>query len=347
MFLVCFGTRPELIKLFPIINEFKKTKTPFKTLFTGQHKDMINDFLSLSGSPDYVLEDVMTHGQSLNSLISKIIEKSDSIMSKEDFRVIVQGDSSTSYTAALSAFNNNRPIIHIEAGLRTYNLKSPFPEEANRVMISHIADLHFCPTKKSVENLSKEGIDNNVYLVGNTIVDSFKLILNNSDISKNIKNLVNNTEDYLLATLHRRENRNKNFNDIWNQLNNISKKRKIIYIKHPSVPNVEKNLDSSIIQIDPVAYPEMLYLINESKGIISDSGGLQEEAVCAKKKILICRDTTERPETIEFGYGKLVGTSVEKNISFLDDHIGKSNSKNPYGEKVSEKIVRILNDFNF
>lgn len=347
MFLVCFGTRPELIKLFPIINEFKKTKTPFKTLFTGQHKDMINDFLSLSGSPDYVLEDVMTHGQSLNYLISKIIEKSDSIMSKEDFRVIVQGDSSTSYTAALSAFNNNRPIIHIEAGLRTYNLKSPFPEEANRVMISHIADLHFCPTEKSVENLSKEGIDSNVYLVGNTIVDSFKLILNNSDISKNIKNLVSNTEDYLLATLHRRENRKKNFNDIWNQLNNISNNRKIIYIKHPSVPNVEKKLNSSIMQIDPVAYPEMLYLINESKGIISDSGGLQEEAVCAKKKILICRDTTERPETIEFGYGKLVGTSVEKNISFLDDHIEESNSKNPYGEEVSKKIVSILNDYKF
>jgi UDP-N-acetylglucosamine 2-epimerase (non-hydrolysing) len=344
MFLVCYGTRPELIKLFPIIEELKKTNTPFRTLFTGQHKDLIKDFKSLSGDPDYVLDEVMEHGQSLNSLVSKIINKSDSIISSKDFRVIVQGDSSTSYAAALSAFNNNKQIIHIEAGLRTNDLKSPFPEEGNRAMISHIADFHFCPTKESVANLKNEGINKNVFLVGNTIVDSFKILLDSENTSPEVKNLIDTIGEYYLVTLHRRENRSRNFENIWSQLNEISKNKNIIYITHPSVPDSRKKLENTITKIDPVKYQEMLFLIKNSKGIISDSGGLQEEAVCAERKILICRDTTERPETIECGYGRLVGTKIIENMDFFEDSKNDKNLSNPYGNDVSKKIISILNN---
>ena len=342
MYLICYGTRPELIKLFPIINEFKKLKIKHKTFFTGQHLDLIKDFSQLSGQPDYHLENTMEHNQSLNSLFSKIVKNSDEIIAQDDFKVIVQGDSSTSYAAALAAFYNKKDVIHIEAGLRTHNLQSPFPEEGNRVMISHIANMHFCPTRKSVENLNKEGIQNNVYLVGNTVVDSYNLILKNFKAPSKISEIIKDTQNYYLATLHRRENRNNNFIKIWNDLNTIAKNKKIIYITHPSVPDASSYLDKSIIQIDPVNYSEMLYLIQNCSGIISDSGGLQEEAVCAKKKILICRDTTERPETIEYGYGKLVGTNVLENLEFLQNKLNTKKNINPYGENVSSKIAGIL-----
>ena len=342
MFLVCFGTRPELIKLYPIIEEFKNKKIPFKTLFTGQHKDLITQFINLSGRPSFTLTDIMKHNQSLNSLLSKMLTKSDPILKKNNFKIIVQGDALSSFAMALSAFNNKRDVIHLEAGLRTNDMFSPFPEEANRIMISHLSNIHFCPTKRSMENLSKEGIKNNTYLVGNTIVDSFSLITNKFKISEKILKTVDKNPNYILVTLHRRENRDKNFSSIWRQLNNFSKDLNIIYLKHPSVKNVNEKLNRNIKILNPVNYPDMLYLINNSSGIISDSGGLQEEVVCADKKILICRDSTERPETIELGYGKLIGTDIENNINFLFKNRNSNKVKNPYGVNVANKIVKRL-----
>jgi len=340
VYLICFGTRPELIKVFPIIDEFKKNKIPFKTIFTGQHKDLIKNYTNLIEQPDYYLNNVMEHNQSLNMLISKMISKADKVLNKDDFNVIVQGDSSTSFAMALASFNNQKSIIHIEAGLRTKNLRSPYPEEANRVMISHIADIHFCPTNLSKTNLQNEGIKKNVYVVGNTVVDSYQKILANKKFSQTTLDLVKDNQEYILVTLHRRENRKTNFNLVWEQLNKID--MKIIYIKHPSVKNSSEHLNKNIIQIDPVNYEDMIYLIENSKGIISDSGGLQEEAVCAKKKILICRDTTERPETVETGYGKLIGNDILNNIDFFNNISNVQNTANPYGQNVSKKIVNIL-----
>ena len=177
MFLFSFGTRPEIIKQFPLIQEMKKRKMPYKTLFTGQHEDLVKDFINLIGKPDYSFKNIISHGQSLNQLVSKIIESADKLLyQKKDLKIIVQGDTSTSFALALSGFQNGNEIIHIEAGLRTHNLKSPFPEEANRTLVSKLASFHFCPTQRSVNNLSSEGINENVYLVGNTIVDSFNFI---------------------------------------------------------------------------------------------------------------------------------------------------------------------------
>ena len=340
MFLFSFGTRPEIIKQFPLIQEMNRRKIPYKTLFSGQHEDLIKDFIDLIGQPDYSLENIITHGQSLNRLVSKIVESSDKLLNQNtEFKIIVQGDTSTAFALALSGFQNGNDVIHVEAGLRTHNLQSPFPEEANRTLVSKLASFHFCPTQRSVDNLSREGINKNVYLVGNTIVDSFNLISKKNLESDEVKNLVKSIDDYIVCTLHRRENR-KNMEILWNELNILSENRNIIYINHPSVVEAKNNLSKQIKLIEPVNYFDIVYLIENCSGVISDSGGMQEEVLSANKNILICRDTTERPETIESGFGKLIGTEINKNKDFLETK--NSNTDNPYGKNVSAKIVDIL-----
>ncbi len=340
MYLFCFGTRPEIIKQFPLVNEFKRRKIPYETLFTSQHKDLIENFSSLIDEPTYVLDDIVEKGQSLNLLVSKLLKKTEGIITKnKESKIIVQGDTSSAFSIGLAGFQNHNKIIHLEAGLRTYNLKSPFPEEANRSLISKIADTHLCPTKNALLNLKNEGISDNVYNVGNTIVDSFKFIAESNLQSSHIKNLVDAKKNYLVCTLHRRENREKMI-DLWGELNIVSQNRHIIYINHPSVKNSEHYLSKDITQIDPLSYEDMVYLINNSSGVISDSGGIQEEVISAEKNILICRDTTERPETINSGYGLLVNKSISENISFLEKK--NKSGKNPYGENVSSKITNIL-----
>ena len=343
MYLITYGTRPELIKLFPLINKMKKLGIEHKTLFTGQHKDLILEFENLTHKPDFVLENIMEHGQSINALITKIINQSQEVLNKLDCKVIVQGDAASTFAMALSGFNNNKEVIHLEAGLRTYNNQSPFPEEGFRKMISQISTTHLCPTKRSVENLKNEKILENVYLVGNTIVDSCEYILNNGKISTELENIVQKNHPYYLCTLHRRENIN-NFKEMWSQLNEISKNKTILYIKHPSVPDAKNYLSKSIIQLDPLSYQDMIYAIKFSDGIISDSGGLQEEAICLEKNILICRDTSERPETIESGYGLLVGKKIIENIKFLENKSKKIINNNPYGANVIDKVIDVLID---
>ena len=343
MYLITYGTRPELIKLFPLINKMKKLGIEHKTLFTGQHKDLILEFENLTHEPDFVLENIMEHGQSINALITKIINQSQEVLNKLDCKVIVQGDAASTFAMALSGFNNNKEVIHLEAGLRTYNIQSPFPEEGFRKMISQISTTHLCPTKRSVENLKNEKILENVFLVGNTIVDSCEYILNNGKISIELENIVQKNHQYYLCTLHRRENIN-NFKEMWSQLNEISKNKTILYIKHPSVPDAKNYLSKSIIQLDPLSYQDMIYAIKFSDGIISDSGGLQEEAICLEKNILICRDTSERPETIENGYGLLVGKKIKENIKFLENKSKKTINNNPYGVNVIDKVIDVLID---
>lgn len=343
MFLVCYGTRPELIKLFPVINKLKEKNLPYKTLFSGQHKNLIKEYKEMVDEPTFTLEGVFEKGQSINSLVSKIINKSSKILESDNFKVIVQGDAGTTMAIALSSFNTLNEIIHVEAGLRTNNLLSPFPEEANRKIITQIANYHFCPTEEAENNLKKEGVVKNVFTVGNTIVDSFDAILTKPLKNKKLQALIDNSQEYYLCTLHRRENRGENFIEMWKQLSEVSLKKNVIYIKHPSVTGSENYLKNNVKIIDPVSYEEMLHLIKNSSGLITDSGGIQEEAVCAQKNVLICRDTTERPETIDSGFGKLVGTNILKNIKFLESN-NDLNRKNPYGKNVSEKIVNILSE---
>lgn len=342
MYLICYGTRPEIIKCIPLINKFKEKNIPFKTLFTGQHENLIVDFYRYIDKPDFTFKNIMKHGQTLNELSSKILLQSNELFINNKFaNVLVQGDTTTAYTIALSAFHFQIPVIHLEAGLRTNNKYSPFPEEINRRGISQIASIHLCPTKLSIDNLKKENITENVFLTGNTIVDMYDYIQKNIHPDDLIRDLIQKNEKYYLVTLHRRENRGDKMIYMWKQLNQLSKKYKFIYISHPSLPQSKKILNSNIEILEPQNYENMIHLILNSNGIITDSGGLQEEAVCAMKKILVCRDTTERPETLECGIGKLIDTNIVDNICFFDEKLNCV-IQNPYGNNVCEKIFKIL-----
>ena len=343
MYLICFGTRPELIKCIPLIHKFKENNIEFKTLFSGQHENLIKDFYKYVDEPDYVFTDIMEHGQTLNQLSSKILLQSNKLFLDNTFsNVIVQGDTTTAYTLALSAFHFQIPVIHLEAGLRTNDKYSPFPEEINRRLISQIASIHLCPTTLSVENLQKEQITNGVHLVGNTVVDIYKYIFENTSPSNKIQEIIDNNKEYIVVTLHRRENRGEKMFSMWKQLNDLSGKYKFIYITHPSLPDSKHILgNSNIILLDPQDYESIVHLISNSKGIITDSGGLQEEAVCAMKTVLVCRDTTERPEAVECGLGKLIDTQITENICFFDEE-SFDVVENPYGNNVCEKIITNL-----
>jgi len=343
MYLICFGTRPELIKCIPLIHKFKENNIEFKTLFSGQHENLIKDFYKYIDEPDFTFTNIMEHGQTLNQLSSKILLQSNKLFLENTFsNVIVQGDTTTAYSLALSAFHFQIPVIHLEAGLRTNDKYSPFPEEINRRLISQIASIHLCPTTLSLENLQKEEITNGVHLVGNTVVDIYKYIFKNTLPSNNIRNIIDNNKEYIVVTLHRRENRGDKIHSMWKQLNILSNKYKFIYITHPSLPDSKKILNNSnIILLDPQDYESMVHLISNSKGIITDSGGLQEEAVCANKRVLVCRDTTERPETINCGLGKLIDTQITENICFFDEEIINV-VDNPYGTNVCERIITKL-----
>ena len=344
MFLVCYGTRPELLKLIPLINKMKNLKIEYKVLFSGQHKHLIKDFQNFINT-DIILDNILEQNQTLNSLVSKILLKMDKIFLEYNINnVIIQGDTSTAYAIALSAFHHQKKIIHIEAGLRTHHKYSPFPEELNRKMISHLCDIHICPTKLAVRNLKNEGINKNVYLCGNTIVDMFNIIKEKYKPCSKIQDIINKYDKYIIITLHRRENRN-NMNKMWNDLNILSKNNSIkyIYITHPSLPDSYNKLNKNITLLEPLNYENMVHLVSNCYGIISDSGRLQEEALCANKKILVCRDTTERPETINSGYGLLVKTKIKENINFFEQKNKINNIQiNPYGENVCDKIIKII-----
>lgn len=343
MYLICFGTRPEIIKLIPLIHEFKKKNISFKTLFSGQHESLIKDFYKYIDTTDFVFNNIMKYGQSLNELSSKILIQSNKLFNENKFTsIIVQGDTTTAFSLALSAFHFQIPVIHLEAGLRTNDKYSPFPEEINRRLISQIASIHLCPTIISVNNLHKEEINKGVHLVGNTIVDSYKYIINNTKPSRELQKITERNNEYIVVTLHRRENRGEKMNSMWQQLNKLSDHYTFIYITHPSLPESKTILNKhNIILLEPLDYENMVHLISKSKGIITDSGGLQEEAVCANKRVLVCRDTTERPETIQCGLGKLINTQITENISFFDKEITNV-VENPYGSSVCEKIVLLL-----
>lgn len=301
-FLITIGTRPELIKLYPLIKSMRNSKNfQIKICYTGQHKELVKMSLKIFDfNPDYSFN-IMKKGQSSLDIVENIFKKFKKITKKYDFDgIIVQGDTTTAMSAALAAFYLKKKIIHIEAGLRTNNIYDPFPEEANRKIISQIASLHFAPTKIAKSNLIKEGIKGkNIFVVGNTVIDALKIIAKKFEINQNEKNIV-------LCTLHRSENIKKNIDIMIDSLVEIAKKNldwKIIWPQHPN-PMIKKKLkkilnkQKNLLILNSLNYVDFIKTLKECKLIISDSGGIQEEASYLGKYVFIMRKNTERPEAI-------------------------------------------------
>ena len=336
MILIAYGTRPEIIKLFPLVRELKRQGLPFKTLFTGQHTDLYDDVKELMPEPDFFLPNINKPNTSLAQSFYQICHLAQPVFVENSFdMVIIQGDTTTACAIAQMAFYNQIRIGHVEAGLRTYDIENPFPEESNRKIISQISYLNFAPTLRACRNLEAERVKN-IFMTGNTIVDAL-----------NYFTLKPSMEDIVILTIHRRENHN-NIATIFKQLNQAAMKCPHITFIFPMHPNPNVQCHKSLLAaknlrvINPLGYPEMLRYLSQSRFIISDSGGLQEEAVYLGKKIMIVREVTERPETIEAGLGKLVGTNIIDNLEWAFEKVSPL-TENPYGDgNSSARIIDII-----
>jgi len=336
MILIAFGTRPEIIKLFPLVHELQREQVPFKTLFTGQHWDLYHDVKDLMPEPDYFIRKHCDSDLSLAESFCQICGSVEEVISERNPKIVViQGDTTTACAVAQVAFYKKVKIGHIEAGLRTNDIISPFPEEANRRIISQLADINFAPTKIAYDNLTKEGA-RNVFLTGNTIVDAVDYF-----------RLDRSFENIAVITIHRREN-HKAIPSIFAELNLAAAKHPdidFIFPLHPN-PNVQQHkhllVEKNLAVVEPLGYKEMLHNLSRARFIISDSGGLQEEAVCFGKKILIVRGTTERPETLETGLGRLVGLDIVPHLKWAMSK-GDLPTTNPFGDgKSSIRIANII-----
>lgn len=355
--IVCvFGTRPEYIKMFPLILLLKKErKIDLTIISTGQHKELIErSFSSLKIKPDINLT-VMRYNQDLSSLTSRLISKIKKVLREinPDF-VLAQGDTTTTMTTSLVCFYLNIPFGHVEAGLRTYDLSNPFPEEANRCFISKISTLHFAPTKLNKKNLLNEQINKNKIIVtGNTVIDTIKFFLK----KKKITNKINQSnKKKVLITLHRRENHGKHLLNFINNLNILLKKNEninFIFISHPN-PNIKQIINSKLNEnknlkiIPPLDYLKFINLLSSSYFLITDSGGLQEEASFFGKPLLILRKKTERIEGVKIGLSKLInpnGSEIIKKVNLLldDKLLYKKMSKKSliYGNGFASKKIII------
>jgi UDP-N-acetylglucosamine 2-epimerase (non-hydrolysing) len=361
--LICFGTRPEAIKMAPLYHEIKKSDFDVKICVTAQHREMLDqvlDFFEIS--PDYDLN-LMQPNQTLNELSATILFKINEILIKEKFDlVLVHGDTTTSSMAALAAFHLGIRVGHVEAGLRTYNKQAPFPEEINRQITSRIADIHFTPTFQATQNLLKEGISkNNIFETGNTVIDALFWTINKIETENythpeiyRLKNCLPFNKKIVLVTGHRRENLGEGLKNLCGALLTISERDDVVIVYpvhlNPNVQDIvyEKLANQrNIYLISPVAYPAFVWLMQQSCLIVSDSGGIQEEAPSLGKPVLVTRTVSERPEGVAAGFSILVGTDQQKitdNInSLLDNFINYDIQANPYGQgDASQKIVASL-----
>lgn len=366
--LFLFGTRPEAIKMAPLIEAFSKDiRFQTKVGVTAQHREMLDQVISFFEIKiDYDL-DIMTPNQTLHQLTSDLISRITSeILLTDDFDYIfVQGDTTTVLASALAAFYQKIKIIHIEAGLRSYDMLSPFPEEMNRVLTSKLATIHFCPTENSKVNLVNENINQNVYVVGNTVVDALFLGLKKVNASLEEKllkkyNFIDFSKKIILVTCHRRENFGLPFINICDALieisNLYSQDVEIVYPVHlnPNVKDVahEKLIAENIKLTDPLDYPELIWMMNKSNIILTDSGGIQEEAPSLGKPVLVLREVTERTEGVASGTAILVGSDKAKIVletdKLLSDQVYYNKisiASNPYGDGLSsQKIIDIVAD---
>jgi len=362
--LLCFGTRPEAIKMAPVIHELKKQNLDFKVCVTAQHREMLDqvlDFFEII--PDYDLN-LMKPGQSLNSLSTLILGEMDKLLEviNPDI-VLVQGDTTTAFITSLAAFNRGVRIGHVEAGLRTGNLKSPFPEEGNRQLISRIANYHFSPTLSAKNNLLREAIpDDKIIVTGNTAVDALLIgqhRLEHNYINEEIESLqkiIRKHRKLILVTGHRRENFGNGLEEVCQAVLKLAEREdmQIIFPVHfnPMVKEPVYRLLGSISNIhlvSPVNYPAFIWLMMQADLIISDSGGIQEEAPSLKKPVLVTRETTERPEGLEAGFCFLTGTSkqkiVEETTRLLEAPPAYLGKKNPFGDgKAAGLIVKRISN---
>lgn len=367
--LLVFGTRPEAIKMAPLAIKLKEDKSNFETkvCVTGQHRQMLDQVLTLFGlKPDFDLN-LMKPRQSLSDITSGVLYGLGNLFSewKPDI-VLVHGDTATTFAAALAAYYHKIKVGHVEAGLRTGDLYSPWPEEANRKLTGVLTRYHFTPTKSSYLNLTRENVNpDHIFITGNTVIDALLSVKNKLENNLSMVSQFDKKFEFLdpekkliLVTGHRRENFGKGFLNICTALANIAKNNPEVQIVYPVHlnPNVQEPVNHllsdipNIFLISPQDYLPFVYLMNRSYLILTDSGGIQEEAPSLGKPVLVMRDTTERPEALEAGTVKLVGTDIELIQQSVQELLenrklykSMSESHNPYGDgKACERIIDIL-----
>lgn len=376
--MLVFGTRPEAIKMAPLVKEFQKYPSQFQTIITvtGQHREMLDQVLSIFEiTPDYDLN-IMKPGQDLYDITARVLVGMREILKNTSPDIVlVHGDTTTSMVAALAAFYQQIPVGHIEAGLRTHDIYSPWPEEINRQLTGRIATFHFSPTPLSRQNLLAEGVNENAIIVtGNTVIDALysvvEKIKNDTVLNKWLNaslmkagydiNRLNGENKLILITGHRRENFGDGFIHICEALKTLAEKYSTVDFVYPMHlnPNVRKPIDEvfgkkhlpNLFFIEPLEYLSFIYLMEKSTIVLTDSGGIQEEAPGLGKPVLVMRNTTERPEAVEAGTVKLVGTDYNKiilEVSALLENKAYykeiSQAINPYGDGYAcEKIVQVL-----
>ena len=370
--LLVFGTRPEAIKMAPLVKAFQEQNKLFKTKIcvTGQHREMLDQVLDLFEiNADFDL-DIMRPNQDLYDITGNILQGMKGVFSiyRPDI-VFVHGDTTTTFAVSLAAFYEKIEVAHIEAGLRTNNIYSPWPEEANRKLTSQLTTYHFTPTKQSQDNLLSENIaPDKIIVTGNTVIDALLLMLNKLQINVTFREQVKKSilekgfdpeaSEFVLVTGHRRENFGQGIVNICSALKKIALDRPNINIVYPVHlnPNVLKPVNDllgnvkNVYLIEPLQYEAFIYLMSLSKLIITDSGGVQEEAPSLGKPVLVMRDTTERPEAVSAGTVKLVGTNIQGIVSatneLLDNTLvyeSMAKAHNPYGDgKACERIISFM-----
>lgn len=378
--MLVFGTRPEAIKMSPLVKEFQKYPDKFRTIVcvTGQHRQMLDQVLDIFNiKPDYDL-DIMKQNQDLYDVTARVLTGMRSVLkeSKPDV-VLVHGDTTTSTAAALASFYQQIPVGHVEAGLRTHNIYSPWPEEMNRQITGRIAKYNFAPTALSYDNLVKENIPKeNIIVTGNTVIDALYWVVdkirNTPELSISLESelsmagynvsRLHNGRKLVLITGHRRENFGDGFLSMCQAIKTLTEKYPDVDFVYPMHlnPNVRKpihevfgenlNASGNIFFIEPLEYLSFVYLMNKSSIVLTDSGGIQEEAPGLGKPVLVMRDTTERPEALTAGTVKLVGTDYDKIVTevsqLLDDcdyYDSMSKAVNPYGDGLAcSRIIEIF-----
>lgn len=377
--MLVFGTRPEAIKMCPLVKEFQKHTDEFETIVcvTGQHREMLDQVLKIfEVTPDYDLN-IMKQGQDLTDVTTRILNGLRDVF--KEIRpdvVLVHGDTTTSMAAALAAFYAQIPVGHVEAGLRTHNIYSPWPEEMNRQITGRIATYNFSPTPLSESNLKKENIHGDIYVTGNTVIDALHMVVNNLENNPDLAteqeqillnagydiNRLKSGRKLVLITGHRRENFGDGFIQMCTAIRDLKNKFPEVDFVYPMHlnPNVRKPIHEvfgedlsnlgNMFFIEPLQYLEFVYLMSKSNIVLTDSGGIQEEAPGLGKPVLVMRDTTERPEALESGTVHLVGTDYQKimdEVSILlensDAYEKMSKAVNPYGDGLAcSRIVEIL-----
>lgn len=363
--LICFGTRPEAIKLAPLVMELQSRSVfDVRICVTSQHREMLDQVVEIFQlSPHHDLN-LMTPGQTLEHLTGKVVEKMSMILAQEKPDcIVVQGDTTTTFAAALAAFYQKVGVAHVEAGLRTYQKFSPFPEEMNRQMTSRLTDWHFAPTEQAREALLQEDFSaENIFVVGNTVIDALLMtvekVMGPDEVFHKQFPFLDVRKRLLLVTGHRRENFGQGFVNVCQAIRTIAKRNpelEIVYPVHLN-PNVQEPVTailsglSNVYLIPPQDYLTFVWLLNRSHIVLTDSGGVQEEAPSLGKPVLVMRDTTERTEAVDAGVARLVGTNsdliiecTQRLLDCTEAYEEMSHRQNPYGDGTSSaRIADVL-----